>query len=328
MTKVILVTGHRKSGTTLFLRLLDSHPDLVVYPADVSLFYAYLIPRLGRSDVDIPDDLEQIEAILRTSLFEAIGKTEGASALVQSFTHSFLGILTDGGEPLMFSNALTILEKAWRKATGYNNGGLFVVKETSQAAFRHMIDPAGHIKFVHLVRDPRDNYAALKDGIPKYYSKMGENEIETLNSLLFRVRFDLKLALDAQTQGRDLAVKFEDLVGGKAGELSLDSFLDFVGIPESQTMYSPTVLGQKFVGNSYSKMRFNGVSAVNIGRWRERISNDERMIIEFYLGDLMKGFGYALSSEVDPAGDALSEFYAVSNTKYFYSERFFPLQHK
>ena len=38
---IIFLTGHRKSGTTLLLRLFDSHPDIDVYPTDLSLFYQY-----------------------------------------------------------------------------------------------------------------------------------------------------------------------------------------------------------------------------------------------------------------------------------------------
>ena len=29
---IIFLTGHRKSGTSLLLRLFDNHPDIDVYP--------------------------------------------------------------------------------------------------------------------------------------------------------------------------------------------------------------------------------------------------------------------------------------------------------
>src|SRR6056300_942169 len=38
---IIFLTGHRKSGTTLLLRLFDNHPDIDVYPTDLTLFYQY-----------------------------------------------------------------------------------------------------------------------------------------------------------------------------------------------------------------------------------------------------------------------------------------------
>ena len=38
---IIFLTGHRKSGTSLLLRLFDNHPDIDVYPTDLTLFYNY-----------------------------------------------------------------------------------------------------------------------------------------------------------------------------------------------------------------------------------------------------------------------------------------------
>jgi len=37
----VFLCGHRKSGTTLLLNLLDSHPNLSVYPADSGFFFKY-----------------------------------------------------------------------------------------------------------------------------------------------------------------------------------------------------------------------------------------------------------------------------------------------
>ena len=38
---IIFLTGHRKSGTSLLQRLFDNHPDIDVYPTDLTLFYNY-----------------------------------------------------------------------------------------------------------------------------------------------------------------------------------------------------------------------------------------------------------------------------------------------
>ena len=41
MKHFIFLTGHRKSGTTLLKSLIDGHPDINVYPTDLTLLYAY-----------------------------------------------------------------------------------------------------------------------------------------------------------------------------------------------------------------------------------------------------------------------------------------------
>ena len=38
---LIIITGARRSGTTFLLDLLDGHPDLVVFPTDLRILYAY-----------------------------------------------------------------------------------------------------------------------------------------------------------------------------------------------------------------------------------------------------------------------------------------------
>ena len=40
----VFLCGHRKSGTTMLLALLDSHPELLTYPADSAFFYRVYPP--------------------------------------------------------------------------------------------------------------------------------------------------------------------------------------------------------------------------------------------------------------------------------------------
>src|SRR5687768_10638980 len=39
--RLLLVCGHRKSGTTVLTNLFDSHPSLAVLPHDIKILYAY-----------------------------------------------------------------------------------------------------------------------------------------------------------------------------------------------------------------------------------------------------------------------------------------------
>ena len=45
----VFLGGCPKSGTTLFLSLLDGHPDLLVFPVELDLFHK-VIPKVGASD--------------------------------------------------------------------------------------------------------------------------------------------------------------------------------------------------------------------------------------------------------------------------------------
>ena len=41
--KIVVIGGTRKSGTTLFHSLFDGHPDIILPPHDLNVFYAQLI---------------------------------------------------------------------------------------------------------------------------------------------------------------------------------------------------------------------------------------------------------------------------------------------
>ncbi len=47
---------------------------------------------------------------------------------------------------------------------------------------------------LQIIRDPRDNYSAIKAGVSHYYKKFGEDEMESLASMLNRTKLDLELA--------------------------------------------------------------------------------------------------------------------------------------
>ena len=39
--KILLITGHRKSGTTLLTSLFDKSSEFLVYPPDITLLYTF-----------------------------------------------------------------------------------------------------------------------------------------------------------------------------------------------------------------------------------------------------------------------------------------------
>ena len=48
---LIILTGHRKSGTSLFHRLFDGLDGINLYPTDLSMLYAYFPCFTGRKDI-------------------------------------------------------------------------------------------------------------------------------------------------------------------------------------------------------------------------------------------------------------------------------------
>ena len=58
-------------------------------------------------------------------------------------------------------------------------------------------------------------------------------------------------------------------------------------------MTIPTILGDKYYGNSYMPKNKNiNISKKNINSWKNRISKEEGMAIEFFLNKEIKYFKY------------------------------------
>jgi len=199
-----------------------------------------------------------------------------------------------------------------------------LIKETSIEIYaREIFEWFPNARFLHLVRDPRDNFAALKAGVATYYAEMGEDEKQTLASLIYRTRLGLEMGkVNASRYGLEAYrfVNFNQLV--KNVDLIMEELSAFLGIEFTDSLFKPTRLGQPFRGNNFDGNKFSQVSNKNVDRWKERISEDEAQIIEFHLGPLMIEFDYTLSFSREECSDMAADFYKWENYKYFYSDRF------
>jgi len=178
------------------------------------------------------------------------------------------------------------------------------------------------MRVIQIIRDPRDNYAAIKTGVAKYYADMGEGDKESLASVINRARMDLLVAkqLISATAPWFTTVRFEDLVSSPGKEMR--RLAEFCGIQFDSVLEHPTLLGEPYGGNSHEGKHLSGISNANVGRWTERISEFEVGVIEFWMSDVMKTWGYPITIESKEAVDAFSEFYNWYNCRYFYYDSF------
>jgi hypothetical protein len=179
---------------------------------------------------------------------------------------------------------------------------------------------------VNLLRDPRDNYSALKAGVGRYYSKLGEGDLETLASLLNRARMDFRAGFQnaASAPGAFRNIRFEDLVAEPRE--TMRNLARFLELSFEEQMLQPTFLGRNFKGNSHEGQSFDGISPVNAGRWRERISEDEAMVIEYWMEAEMKLAGYETSFRHAESQLAFARFFEWYNTRYFFRDAFAGLE--
>ncbi len=320
--KIIFLTGHRKSGTTLLHKLFDSHPTLNIYPVDIALLYAFLPCKITNQK---EDDLKRIELVIRKSLQQIEGRVIPNSNTLFSISGFLDCLLSDLNDTSLNESPdlVTTLATTWVSYNQLDPNLPMVVKETSQSIHApYFSDHDTDFHFVQIVRDPRDNYAAIKAGSQAYYSKMGEGENESLASLINRARMDLEVAKSFKENAtpRFSTLKFEDLVSDT--ESIMRDLCVSLGITFSKTMLEPTFLGDQFQGNSHEKKLFQGVSSQNTGRWPNRISQYEAGVIEYWMHEVMRYWGYETAISPDLAMAAFADFYNWYNCKYFYYDSF------
>ena len=319
----IFLTGHRKSGTTLLHALFDSHPEMNIYPIDICLLYAFLpcqIKMISKKNFRL-----RIEHVIKKSTEAIEGK---------KITHSnacfncdnFLKYIWEKkniDDFLTPGSILKTISEVWCSYFELNTQLPFVFKETSQSINAlEIITECPDIKFIQILRDPRDNYAALKSGVPKYYCRIGENEMETLASLINRSRMDFIAARELVENKPEIykVVRFEDLTENPEKQMAYLS--SFCGVNFTDTMTRPTILSRDFNGNNHEGKKFLGISKEHVSTWNERISKFETGVIEFWMSDVMKYWGYSLSLPCDESFRSYSDFYKWYNCRYFYYDSF------
>jgi hypothetical protein len=305
----VFLCGHRKSGTTALLGLFDNHPETLTYPADSGFFFR-VFPACEHLSIE-----ETIDLVIRHPIRESLGPEGDAigrllaadempdtdirrlfdvDAIVQ--TYRSLALSSDGSP----ASHLKSLMQAYATNCGQDSASWshWVEKTTSTEIYAvEVAEWFPKAKFIHLVRDPRDNYASLKSGWQGRYQHQEDSQFALLQSLLDRGGLGLRMAStnqEALGPDRYMVLRFEDLVENPAHHMA--AIAEFVGIAYHPTLETPTVNGVPWPGNNFDGMTFKGLSAVNVGRWHERIEGWEVSIIEGQLGDAMDRFDYKLST--------------------------------
>jgi len=320
----IFICGHRKSGTTLMLNLLDNHPELSVYPADSGFFYMYYpvceIENYS-SDEKINVMVTKIIGNLEDELQNLSEKERGGIDFdIENFKKDFINFAKQN--QLTPKDMLVSLSQAFKK--NYKNSPSqtkWVEKTTSTEIYA--LDVSNWFpksKFIHIIRDPRDNWASLKSGWDDRYKNFNDSKQRLIQSLIDRGKLGMEFAkYNEKIFGKEkyLIIKFENLT--RNPRETLNEICDFLQIKFDKILLEPTVCGVNWKGNSFDGIEFRSISDVNVTRWKERIDENEAKLIEYYFADIMKNFGYELEYDPKERAEAAKEHYKWYNFAQNYS---------
>lgn len=325
----VFICGHRKTGTTLLINLFDGASDAVVYPDDSGFFYLYY-PRFDSDKYTRQEKLDRLsEVIIKESLTDVISRplcSEQVRKDLLNRNTAFYNLVKNyQEEEFTTKEVLMHFIESFRRSFYENikEPKIWMEKTTSTEIYAlEMAELFPRAKFIHLLRDPRDNWASLSSGWEERYKGLNDEMNRLKQSMIERGRLGMELAgYNQESIGADRykIVRYEDLTTDTQGVMK--DLAEFVGIQFSQDLLKPTILSYPWKGNNFEGIKFDKASTVNVNRWKERITQEDAQLIEFHFSDLMKKYNYALTFSSKEAQRAATNHYKWFNFATPYSAK-------
>ena len=291
----VFICGHPKSATSLLRSLLDSHPELLVYPEETVFFRPYLPQAQGKtldeklaladetllhiftwnqanhppSQKDFPDrdysdiPFEKVQQAFRQLAAEGV-RHDGDLL--------FNAMLANG----LVTGRVNETTHHWVEKTPFNERFVDKILEWWPEAL-----------FIHVVRDPRDNYASYQRKHPEWGAQaFGRSWSE---STLQGLQYQQKLGAE-----RYWVMRYEDFLLEQ--EVYFEKLRHFLGIQDHPTLRTPTRNGKEWGGNSMFGERFQGIDTTPLGRWKQKLSVQDVLLVEWTAAEAMQRLDYAASA--------------------------------
>ena len=325
----VFICGHRKCGTTMLVSLLDSAEETIVYPDDSGIFYLYF-PRYVGSNYTRKEKFERLtDFLIKEHLSDILTRplqTEQVSKDLKKKCLEFYNAVNSFSETdFDFKQVLKFFIKCFAE-TFYperNNTKVWIEKTTSTEIYANELSEMfPNAKFVHLLRDPRDNWASLKSGWKKRYKDYNDDIRRLKQSMIERGRASMELAkYNKELIGKERysVIRYEDITQNPEKEMR--KLANFIGISFSEKLMSPTIVGLPWKGNNFSGKNFYKPSHENVGRWQERIDQEEAKLMEYHFKGLMENFGYVPEFTLKEQQKAAAEHYKWFNFSTPYSAK-------
>lgn len=288
----IFLGGHPKSGTSLLRALLDSHPQLVVYPEETGFFKRYLPQSTGL------DLAAKLELAKKTLIHIFTWQRQNQPASQKDYPdRDYSGISFDE-----VSQAMTdIIEQAGCRHDGdLLSAAILAFGKVSgqwQMGARYWVEKSPYNEYyadqifawwpearcIYIVRDPRDNHAS-------YQRKHPDWSAEFFSANWKRSVVACQENVKRYGEQRCRLIRYEDLV--QKPQETLKQITDFLGIDANSCLAQPTRAGVSWKGNSMFADQFSAISTTPLGRWKETLEPNEAAVIEIMTAHQMKALQY------------------------------------
>jgi len=315
----VFIGGHRKNGTTLLTAILDNHPELFVYPYETHFWYGFF-PIYSEGNYSFEEKKQRVKDYVFFSLRQTIEKWMKLKEKNLKISYKELNKIFDdrvsnsNRTTKDFLDAIIFSAREILPDNNYNNHKIWIEKCTGSDIFANeifnMYDKA---KFIHILRDPRDNWAVIKKGWNKHYHTQYDSIERLMRSVIDRNYIQQKMAIDnVSIYGKEkyLIIKYEDLV--IETDQTIKEVCRFIGIDHGQINLEPSFCGIPWLGNSFSNIIYNTVNDTRLDIYK-KLPKIEIKLLEYYFREQMVNFGYTPMFESEECVDAIREHYKWFN---------------
>jgi hypothetical protein len=299
ITSPVIICGHPKSGTSLLMTMLDSHPELIVYPEETHYFRRFLPKTQLKGNRKLLDLIESellhiFHWNTETPHQSQAGFPDRDYSMIrfEAVLDAFLRLMSDRSYDEV-SILPTVVLSYGIVAGQINQGSKYWVEKTpynenyAGQVFRYW----PNAKCIHIVRDPRDNYAS-------YIRKHPEWGVDIFARSWFK---SLKAGWKNQKsfgRSRYLLLRYEDIV--QRPETMIAEIVEFLDIRDLPILRRPTRSGIPWGGNSMFGDTFSSISKKPTGRYQAVLSTNAVARLELLLHPEMNELGYLSETVLTP----------------------------
>jgi len=324
----VFVCGHRKAGTTMLVNLLDNVDSIITYPDDSGFFYRYF-PRYANDSYTDKEKINRLcDVIIKEKLSEVIDDIdcdfEEKRQLIANQIDLVGKVRNYAKSNFSYKEILLYFIDSFKEVFyPESNATVWVEKTTSTEIYAvELSREFPNAKFIHIIRDPRDNFSSLLSGWDKKYSSVNDTIERLLQSTIDRGLLGMKCAknnCEIIGQDRYKVIKFEELTSNPKDMMK--DIASFIGVPFDENMLTPTVFGRSWYGNNFNGIKTTSPTSFNVSKWKSRMDPYYAQVIEFYFKDMMEYFEYDIEYTLKETQLAASNFYKWSNFSTEFSDK-------
>ncbi len=309
-----VLAGPVKSGTTLLVSLLDGHPEIASFPLEVK-FFTHWYERLKLKNITYSELNDFFLKKSKLALMDP--KRPGSADIMNSGRIDFSGFDFDQFAVAMeqrskdvqnsihhsddlFRRYLIDIHVEVARQLGKSTPKVIISKEGNHGAKHRRVigEFFPRVKFLVVVRDPRDVYASFKLIAEKkrkgVKSPTFKDTVTPMSFLYLNKKKNFSAFQEINREGKEgryHLVRYEDLV--KEVKTEMTKVAHFLGVAFSDCVTKPTNFGNPWGGNASSMEAFSGLASNRAGKWRNELTRSETRIIEFFLSDYLVAGGYS-----------------------------------